>query len=256
MLKTYSVNSILEYLECVLKKISEDGFSRNKWYRGHSTDTHSLIPSFLRRSLSESREETLIAEFHIHYSNYQKLIVSTPFEQYALMQHYQVPTRLLDWSLSPLVALFFALEDAEARAELGGHVWVLDPHHLNEMTLSYKAIVVPNNYSESMLKNYLPKYFRENKNVEVSGSVACIQIPDRNPRQASQFGAYSIHGFGAPSVDSILAGGNKYSMAKICFSDTFDKNDAYRALSELGINRQTVYVDMQHLGERITEDYG
>lgn len=255
MLKTYGVTSFLDYLSCILTKIPEDGFSTNRWYRGHSAENHELIPSFLRKELPEAREETTIAEFHIHHSNYQPIDAETPFEHYALMQHYQVPTRLLDWSLSPLVALFFALEKASSRKNTGGHVWVLDPHHLNEQSICYSSIVVPNKFSNSMLHNFLPKYFRANKDVPVRDEVACLQIPDRNPRQASQFGAFSIHGFGAEGIVSILEKTEKYSMAKICFSDDFDKEEAYRGLKEFGINRQTVYVDMQHLGERIDEDY-
>lgn len=58
-----------------------------------------------------------------------------PIDEYAnwltLMQHYGLPTRLLDWSRSPLVALYFAVSD-ESQCDKDGCIWMLTPGKLNE----------------------------------------------------------------------------------------------------------------------------
>ena len=47
-----------------------------------------------------------------------------------LMQHYRLPTRLLDWTEGPLIALFFAVE-GEEDAEKDGVLWALEPFAMN-----------------------------------------------------------------------------------------------------------------------------
>jgi len=49
-----------------------------------------------------------------------------------LMQHYRAPTRLLDWSESPLVALYFALVD-KLQEDSDGALWCMDPIALNRI---------------------------------------------------------------------------------------------------------------------------
>ena len=46
--------------------------------------------------------------------------ISEKSEILALMQHYGCPTRMLDWSKSPFVALYFAIEEQSAKAALFG----------------------------------------------------------------------------------------------------------------------------------------
>lgn len=75
-------------------------------YRGHSDDKYKLHPGILRPESNRNDEMMVLREIHLMHPD-AFAGDQTTFERLVRIQHYGLPTRLMDVSLNPLVALFF-----------------------------------------------------------------------------------------------------------------------------------------------------
>lgn len=94
------------------------------FYRGHSNVNWGLIPSIYRNSWIENE-----------HNMYREILIRNPiefyntkstFEKLTIMQHYGLPTRLLDITKNPLVALLFACNDS-SQTQFPGEVHIIVP---------------------------------------------------------------------------------------------------------------------------------
>lgn len=98
-----SVSSVENFISSLKKK------TRILFFRGHSNPNYLLRPSIMRTSHLEQNESTLYQELLINCpDDFEKC--HTHLEKLVKMQHYGLPTRLLDITRNLLVALYFACE--------------------------------------------------------------------------------------------------------------------------------------------------
>lgn len=110
---SFIIRDVVEYLTNIFK------LEQGKWiYRGQS-DSLWILQSGINRlnkyvNLNEIDkkiyEQNLLKQFKKRALNFvSKIKPENEWEWLALAQHHGVPTRLLDWTFNPLVALFFAV---------------------------------------------------------------------------------------------------------------------------------------------------
>jgi len=113
----------------LLRNCVEVGYS----FRGVADARHQLLSSLdlYGPTLKAQQENYLVREFRRRLHHYLGVehAPTTTFELLALMQHYGVPTKLLDFSRSPYVALYFAVYDM--KGEIDSAIWAVLPQNLH-----------------------------------------------------------------------------------------------------------------------------
>ena len=104
------INSFEDFVEQLAQPFAED----ERTYRGVSRETYQLIPALGRMAQYDDDqlrgyEWSSVDEFR---RRAKPLVPDAPTDDWEwlfLAQHHGLPTRLLDWTSNPLVALFFAV---------------------------------------------------------------------------------------------------------------------------------------------------
>lgn len=120
-----------EFLAALSRLAAEIG-DEAVWFRGHSKNTYKLLPSLARDSKALERESLLSKRFKQNAYPFRVTPPQSEWEWLFLMQHFGIPTRLLDWTESPLVALYFAVNDSDpTHEEHDATLWALLPAKYN-----------------------------------------------------------------------------------------------------------------------------
>ena len=97
----------------------------NRIYRGMADESWNLVPSLNRVCGHDLSLETQVFRSFRKYGYAELAEYSGFWKLLPVAQHHGLPTRLLDWTYSPLVAAHFATEDTSCY-DCDGVIWCLD----------------------------------------------------------------------------------------------------------------------------------
>lgn len=290
------IQSVGEFLNEIID--IKSGKGNNIFYRGHSDESFELEPSIYRKS-SKNKHLYIEKEDKI----YKEIIARVPFEfngkktieALALMQHYGVPTRILDLTTNALVALYFACNEKQYQSEKNkgkdGEVLVFEiPNENTCYSDSDKVTILANlakcekefHYQEKDIDYANEEYFgkllhniREDKsyfqpiiNPIHIGSVFAVRPKLDNPRIIRQQGAFLIFGI-RPKEEKI---DETKPMAKVndewilkgqkikgnnnkLIIEARSKKQILKELEMLGINEATLFPEIDVVAKYIKTKY-
>ncbi len=258
---TYVLNSIHDAVEIGTTL-------RKSWFRGHSGIYNELTPSVFRDNyMGLETEHAYIEEFR-RFSPVPAAEMLPPRDNYLswliLMMHHGVPTRLLDWSESVLVALYFAVND---KPDEDGELWAMDPYRLNEShkigQILWGVATIDNGLVEFLAKQ--PMYKDEEEAQEVLRKEIglapelipkypiAVQYPMSFPRMISQSSTFTIHPSIKAKDSSIKIGktipdhlNDEESLVRYIIPKT-SKKRIYDDLYSLGIKKGTLFQNLDSL---------
>lgn len=240
------IGSVSEFLTAIRK--DQGANPGTIWFRGHADATWNLLPGFMRAT-SDTSETTLLNRFRQSAAMLADRRPTTSFYWTFLMQHYGVPTRLLDWSESPLISMYFAVEDWAKRADTDAALWCLWPTVLNQnanIVDKVEGQYIPS-FEDVELQGYTVDSLRQNTRIELF-PVATIATRN-NARIQAQMGTFTIHHNKKIAIEDVGDGSHvvKYTIPHKA------RESLAADLRLLGMTRFSLFPELASVGEILKE---
>jgi len=206
------------------------------WWRGQSSDGYLLIPGVYRISRGIRTEQNLSLRFRQYgQTRYEKCPPQDDFCSWLfLAQHYGLPTRLLDWSESPLVSLFFA---ANANSDLNASLYALHPREMNKIVNNDPTLVpVTSSPANELFQGAFDDRFKLEKTIAIMSN-------ELDSRMLAQQSAFTLHG---NRVDLLKLSELK-DVIRTFNVPAASKEKIINELASLGIRRRTLFPDLDNL---------
>ncbi|MBC7284895.1 FRG domain-containing protein [Hoeflea sp.] len=240
------INNVSAFLDAW--RLDQNDEAGASWFRGQADARWPLLPGFLRNEVKVS-ETTLLNRFKQSAAMLAENRPHSSFDWTFLMQHYGVPTRLLDWSESPLVALYFAVDELDRYPETDAALWCLWPTVLNKnanIVDKVEGKYIPS-FEDDELDGYTTDSVRMNTRIELF-PVATIATRN-NPRIQAQSGTFTIHHNKRIAIEDV--GDKEHILKYVIPSDS--RSSVLSDLKLLGLNRFSLFPELSSVGAMLKE---
>ena len=265
LLNIGTVNTLINNLSNIQNQLGKDLDDVTLFYRGHADKSLELIPGIYRNNRFINKEDFLVHNLIRHCPvDFQSC--NSSFEKLVKMQHYELPTRLLDISMNPLVGLYFAVcsekdKDGELiiffikNSDISNYDdnWVSILSRLSFMSEDIVNVETDSKKWQILISNLrnlqepLP-YLHSSSDLN---RVICVLPKLDNPRIIRQHGAFFLFG---------IEDGKKENMAKLessmikCNIPAKKKKDILKQLDQLGINEKFCFPEIDKVAHYFKEN--
>lgn len=267
-----SISSLSEYTNAITSirnSIIEDGKSETLFFRGQSNKSWDIRPSIFRDALISVEHKIIQTATARVPQEFREC--SSAFEELTKLQHYGLPTRLLDITMNPLVALYFAClptskvkDEEENDVYPDGIVYICTGYEEHEK--SYKAKILSEitkiGFEGDFTLKDLGARLGINKDIDPESFIKLIQetifvMPSySNSRLIRQSGAFLISGAINVTVNEHDLWNSKVSKSVKNLNQEVDKkhiiipqDSKEKLLDELdffNINESTLFPELEH----------
>lgn len=231
------IGSLSDYFSTIAVLITG---AQKYWFRGHAKMNWSLTPSALRYKLEADRKRALqlVSEF----KRVAEIKLPRPpgseddLKWVQLAQHYGIPTRLLDWTESATIGLYFACLGESAEPS-DGMVFMLNPVDLNRLSYPQKPRVLDAGEDTRLIQEYLRLDAKQRKRGK--GTVAVNPVWN-SERLMLQKGVFTLHGSHF-DLDSDQASS---LVALPIFHES--KVQLLKELERVGVDEMSIFPEIEH----------
>jgi hypothetical protein len=258
-LNSPEVKSVTEFT-----KLIEDRLRASKealWHRGcPDFENDHLTPGLYRHPTKTGikdlleLEEKMISRFRQRSIPFVERNFDSNWERLFFMQHSAVPTRLLDWTENPFIALYFALTSKAKGPDGDAAVWMLDPVAWNRKSLAHmtfhEGIL---SVGDSRLDNLEPGADFDTMNAD---PLAIFGFHN-SARIVAQRGVFTIFGKNTQHMEGIYS--NQDYPLDCLLKVRVPKNikpDLLKSLIQMGFTHSVVFPDLDGLAKETKNFFG
>jgi hypothetical protein len=254
----------VERLDSLVKKLVELSAplppGHSLWYRGVSCSHYELLPKLLRDGKTYEqvfeREKRLLTRFRQRSVPYwSKELPQDDWDHLFAMQHYGIPTRLLDFSENAFVAAHFAISGDSSSHEHEGPcipaIWCLDPVAWNRampMLSEFGEAVHVLTTADDDLEAYRP-----NTSKKRYKSPVALFGAHNSARIVAQRGTFMVWGSDVRSAETIA---NEGSGTLYKLRLTAPRDQLQSELTYLGFGETMIFPELASLGAELSRSEG
>ncbi len=282
----FVVGNVQDYIT-VVERMIRPYPNQEFFFRGHYSYKYALIPSLYRKKQYYEHENFMYMDFKTQF--YNELSDKKYIEILTTMQHYKMPTRLLDTTSNPLVALYMACDkpvgDKKGTLPIGEVIVMHEERKnvkysdSNAVTLLASLAVLETNYKQELYEKIQEAIVRNDPTIYQN----CIAFKRFVAEVKSELPVFDLDFF-SPDVllkprhvkvgminERIIAQSGSFILFGLCDYNTgeytklntvhrqrifvVDKEKISNQLSMLNINMSTMYPDKDHTSRTITKTY-
>ena len=230
-----------EFLQSIQSRLAalKSADCADPYFRGHASRNWMLEPGLARHCrdnprFNPNKEARLYWAFRMRGSHLLPNGISEWTVLY-YMQHFGIPTRLLDWTTSFATALYFAIRHKPESP----CVWILDPYSLNNQTQGVRSI---SNMNVSFKMDYIQFLNLASKPLGALATDGDSSVE----RIKSQGGCFTVHGDLSVPLD------RTYPATVTCHELPMAAVAEARLFLELaGANEYSIFPDLSGLAKDI-----
>lgn len=231
-------------------------YRSNYAFRGLSDSTYELKTSLMRLGGDYQKLEGHLLRNFRKYAHRDAFYSNSEWSWLALAQHHGLPTRLLDWTFSPFVALHFATANLE-RFDMHGVIWCVDYVRLHElMPVKLKNILKKegsNVFTVDML-NSGAKSLSILERLDKEQFAVFLEPPSIDDRMVNQYALFSLMSSSTGVFDQWLMEHQKlYKKIIIPAPLKWEIRDK---LDQVNITERVLFPDLDGLSRWLKRHYG
>jgi len=263
VIKEIQINKIEDVLPLLTEQEYRPDLNRFRSsciYRGMPSVDFRMATTLKRncKQLQSTLEPSILKNFAKYAVVEDPLLSESIWRTIILGQHYGLPTRLLDWTRSALVALHFctAEENPDMTGARDGVIWQIDIDELHStLPANYRAALERNKAevftveSLSQVADNLEQYDRDMR----GESMLVIEPPSFNTRIVNQYSFFTVIPLDMEDIEDFL---DKHTEKTVKY--VIDRNLRWRIrdmLDDLNMSERSVYPGLEGVSKWIARHY-